>query len=614
MRGASATQAIASTKRGWATNSMVAGALAIAVCLGCGYGDPSPQPAAAAPDSGGMLPTERPATLTERAATSADDLAQADSWPRFEDVASEIGVDFQPYCDQVPGRFFLPEIMGSGVAWLDYDLDGHLDLYFANGCQLDPAVPPTATHANQLFRQHDLGTFVCATEASHSGDRGFGQGIAAGDFDADGFPDIFVANYGCNVLLHNNGDGTFSDATAASKTGLSDDWSSSVCWLDINGDSWLDLFVANYLNATLENNQVCDAHGLPRYCGPDAFAAVPAEVLLGQGDGTFREAAVELGLRGHDDRGLGVVAIDVDNDLLAEIYVANDMSPNFLFSRTRRGADPAAATAGFVDRGFDAGCAVSDQGENEASMGIACGDFDGDHRPDIFLTHFLGEKNTLYANLGGLIFSDESRRAQIAACSFDQLGFGAVASDFDRNGTLDLFIANGHVFGHLQRPHEMLPQLLLNRGRGRFKETSSAAGPYFQIKWLGRAAAGCDYDNDGDLDVAVTHVGKPVAILRNDTKNANHFVGLEPWTRSRVPPVGGRVLVATPQQTQVFPIYAGGSYMASSDTRILCGLGSYAGPVTVTVHWPSGHVDTFEAVTTDRYWQLREGSDIRPLR
>lgn len=240
-------------------------------------------------------------------------------------------------------------------------------------------------------------------------------------------------------------------------------------------------------------------------------------------------------------------------------------------------------------------------------MGVACADFDGDGLVDIFLAHYYTQKNTLYHNLGDLIFEDDSRRTRIAATSYDTLGFGTVAFDYDLDGSRDLFVANGHVLGPLQTPNEMHPQLLHNDGSGRFDDVSRIAGPYFEDLWLGRGAAGADYDNDGDVDLVVSHLHRPVALLRNDTQTPHHFIGLDLRTPTRLPPAGARVVVTAGDRKMVMPIVGGGSYLSSGDPRLVIGLGDWDGTVDVEVYWPTGGVGLFPGLPTDRYWRITEG-------
>jgi hypothetical protein len=336
-------------------------------------------------------------------------------------------------------------------------------------------------------------------------------------------------------------------------------------------------------------------------------------VYVNQGDGTFVESADALGLNPAGGKGLAIAALDFDGDLQAEIYVANDMMPNFLFTRGQPAYINHQATGETLYREVagPAGCAVSDTGLNEASMGIACGDFDRDQNVDIFLTHFFQQKNTLYRNLGNLLFKDDSRRARVAATSFEFLGFGTVSLDFDRDGALDLFMANGHVLGPKQFPNEMRPQLLHNDGRGRFFDVSDAAGPYFLDLWLGRGVAGGDYDNDGDLDIAVTHLHRPVALLRNDSAAQGHFLGLELVTATRIPPVGGHVVARVGEQQWKVPIMAGGSYLSAHDARILLALPEGAA-ADVEIHWPGGRVDRLSSLGLDQYWRIHPGGEPEP--
>lgn len=530
---------------------------------------------------------------------------------RFVEVAHESGIDVSFFADAVPGRFFLPEIMGGGAAWLDFDGDGRLDLYVRDGCRLEApdATPPD--RVSRLFRNLGPDGFHDVTDGSTSAFRGYGQGCAVGDFDVDGFPDLYLTNFGRHALLHNNGDGTFTDVTVAAGI-RAENWGSSAAWFDADADGALDLFVANYVDVTQLNNRICDFDGKPVYCDPGKYKAVPDLLYLNRSDGTFVEAAEELGFHDDDGNGLAVVIADLDDDLRAEVFVANDMTPNHLYSRSGTFDVAGRPRRMYANVAGAAGCAVSDMGTFEAGMGIACADFDGDGRLDLFLTHYYHAKNTLYHNRGQLIFDDDSRRSRVAAMSFESLGFGTWAFDYDRDGDPDLFVANGHVLGPGYLPAAMRPQLLLNT-HGIFSDISMDAGAYFQDQYLGRGVAAADYDDDGDVDLVVTHLDRPLALLRNDTRTGRRFLGLQLESPSRIPPVGGRVIVTCGSLRQILPIMSGGSYLSASDTRLLAGLGEESGPASVEIHWPSGRIDRFDDLESDRYWRVVEGQRPRPI-
>ncbi len=533
--------------------------------------------------------------------------------PAFVDCAAASGLDFTYYNDEIPGRYFLPEVMGGGAAWFDFDGDGWLDLYATNGCQLRPTEGTPGPHFNRLFRRVGADRFQDVAERSAAAaDPGFGQGCAVGDFNADGFPDLYLANYGPNTLLLNNGDGTFDNITEASGTADAL-WGSSCLWADLDADGDLDLYVVNYLDVRFDNLELCRFQGKPGYCGPGNYAGQPDRVFVNQGDGTFRDGGAELGLRpAEPGKGLAVVALDLDGDQRSEIYVGNDMSPNFLFTRSRVNFAPALAGAEarpYREIGGPAGCAVSDIGHNEATMGLAWGDFDRDGQTDMFLSHFFQQKNTLYKNLGGLLFKDDSRRTRIAATSYDYLGFGTVAFDYDFDGALDLCVTNGHVLGPEQHPHAMTPQLLRNDGSGRFDDISAEAGDYFRTQVLGRGLAAADFDQDGDLDLCISHLHRPLALLRNDTpRGSGHYLGLTLASPDRVTPVGARVVATAGSRTWVVPYAAGGSYLSSHDPRLLLAFPS-DDPVTLEVHWPGGAVDRWPDVALDQYVRLLPGRE-----
>jgi hypothetical protein len=589
------------------------GSRILTICLflaGCGIND-TPQPHA---KSSTPLPkTSIPSVSAGTAVPPSQPAATApEVIPAFVDVAAVSGIEFQFFSDAVPGRYFLPEIMGGGIGWVDYDGDGRLDVYFRDGTNLPLKSPPSGEHSSRLYRNLGGGRFEDVTGPSRTGLESYGQGCAIGDYDADGFFDMYLANFGPDSLLHNNGDGTFADATAIAC--VSDDvWSSSAVWCDLDGDLDLDLYVANYMDVSFDTHKVCEYAGKPGYCGPGSFHSVPDAVYLNQGDGTFIESARALGFVDDNGNGLAVIAADFDDDLRPEIYVANDMTPNHMFTRSTHFDAPGVARPMYTNVAVAGGSAVSYAGLNEAGMGLSCADFDNDGLLDIFLTHYYHMKNTLYRNRGHLIFDDDSRRTRIAMTSYESLGFGTWPIDYDRDGDIDLFIANGHVLGPEQQPNAMRPQLLMNQG-GLFYDISDKAGAYFQDYWLGRAVAAADYDDDGDLDIAISHLERPVALLRNDTKTGRHFLGLKLATRDRIPPVGGRVVVSVRNRNLVFSIVAGGSYLSSGDSRILAGLGEESRPVPVEIHWPSGRIDRYNDLRPDRYWTIREGSSPVAMR
>ena len=533
--------------------------------------------------------------------------------PAFSNIAASSGIGFQFYADRVPDRYFLPEVMGGGAAWCDFDRDGWLDLYLMNGSELQPKHLGRREYRNGLFRSLQGQQFADVSMASGSDDAGYGQGCACGDFDADGFPDLYLTNYGANVLLVNNGDGTLSDTTIAAGVG-DERWGTSSVWVDIDGDGLLDLYSANYMDATLRNNQVCLYGEKPGYCGPGRYAGVPDLVYISNGDGTFRESAVELGFNSFAGKGLAVAVTDFDGDFRPEIYVANDMEANMLYTRT--GTGPAGGISSGVhyhDIAPGAGCAVSGDGMNEASMGISCADFDHDGLVDIYLTHYYQMKNTLYHNLGGMLFEDDSYRTGIAATSLPFLGFGTVPLDYNGDGFADLFIANGHVLGLAVDPSAMTPQLLLNNGKGSFSDVSKSAGDYFQELSLGRGVAGADYDNDGDLDLAVSHLDRPVALLRNETVTDSGFLGISLERVDRVPPLCARVTAEIGDQSTTQILGTGGSYLSTSDGRLLFAVRDATATVNVEVCWPSGKVDTFDGLSPNSYWRIVEGKQPEVL-
>ena len=520
--------------------------------------------------------------------------------PQFKEIARQLGIRFQTFNDEVPSRYFLPEVMGAGIAWIDFDRDGWLDLFLANGCALDG--PVDDSHHCQFYRNHFGQSFSEVTTDSKTGVVLFGQGCAVGDYDSDGFSDLFIGGYGSDILLKNNGDGTFQDVTAIAK--VSDPrWSTSSLWIDLDGDELLDLFVVNYCDVSLKKHRICNYAMGQGYCGPGTFDAQEDCVYRNLGDGTFEETATKWGLNSDNGKGLAAIAADFDWDLVPEIYVANDMTANFMFAKDNAGRTQSL----YREVASESGCAVSGAGMNEASMGVAVADFNCDALPDIFLTHYYHAKNTLYRNLGKRLFEDDSYHSKVAAPSTESLGFGVVVIDYNRDGSPDLFIATGHVLGPEQQPQKMTPQLLQNLC-GVVVDVSADAGDYFRVPGIARCAAAADFDNDGDLDIAVSQVGSPFSLLRNDTiVSERPFVGLKLATSNRIPPTGGRVICRVNGREVVTPVVAGGSYLAAADDRIiLAGWDESEGEPQIEIYWPSGRIDRIDHLPKNRYTQIHE--------
>jgi len=600
--------------------------------VGCSRTPPRPPVADRVPAAPAAAPEGAAGAASERAAGRATPSQRGSVTPVFTDVARAAGVDFTFDRDAYPGRWLVVEIMGGGVAWIDFDRDGWLDLFLTNGGRIEYSKGPDRAAPDRLFRSRGRGadgnvTFADVTVPAAVVDPAYSQGVAVGDYDADGFPDLYLANYGPNALLRNNGDGTFTAVTGAAGVG-DDKWGTGAVFTDLDFDGVLDIYVSNFLDNVPANARPCfvgaevvgatEYASREGYCGPGNYRGEQDAVYRGRGDGTFAPAAAELGFveREGAGKGLCVAVADLDDDLRPEIYVGNDMTPNYLYvagARTEPTPTGSVPRVHYEEVAFDSGCAVSDRGENEATMGIVIDDLNDDARPDIFLCHFYKAKNTLYHNLGRLQFADESRRTRIAATSFDNLGFGTVALDWDRDGKLEMFNATGHVLGPNYIPERMAPQLLRRIDKERFADVSAdVVGDYFRGTYLGRGVAGGDYDNDGDLDIAVAHNDSPFALLRNDTAAPGRFISLELLTAGRLAPVGGRVEMVCGPLRMVRPVVAGGSYMASHDPRLLFTLPPGDEPAAVTIHWPSGRVDRV-LLAGDRHWRVTEGEEPVPL-
>ncbi|MEK6260408.1 MAG: CRTAC1 family protein [Planctomycetota bacterium] len=508
----------------------------------------------------------------------------------LKDVAQEVGLS-HIYRSGTSGKLLMVEGTGGGVGWIDYDRDGHWDLYLTQGG--DPALPPSpAQPSDRLFRNDAGQQFVDVTGPSLAVEHGYTQGVAIGDFDNDGFDDIYVTNVGANVLFHNCGDGTFQDVSASGGV-ESPQWSSSAAWADIDRDGDLDLYVCNYVDFDRFHPRICqNASGLHVMCQPNQIEPVPDECFLNRGDGTFEPSAQKLGLFGPGNRALGVAIADFDNDDWPDIFVANDATANFLFLNDR--------AAHFKEAASVSGCAVSADGSAQANMGVAVGDYDRNGWLDLYVTHFEGEWNTLYRNLGAANFEDVTASAGLVQPTMRMVGWGTVMTDLDHDGTDELFVANGHLVDVGREAVLKMEGQLFSYRRPRWIDISQRAGSYFERRLVGRGVAECDWDNDGDWDLAVVHQDSEMALLRNDSTRG-HWLKVELTGRaSNRRGIGSRVTVTSGDRTIVQEMIGGGSYCSARQPALLFGLGERAGSCDVTIRWSCGTVQKLHHIGCDR--------------
>ncbi len=554
--------------------------------------------------------------------------ATASLLPIFKEVAEHVGIKFQHY-NGITGKMYLPEIMGSGAALFDFDNDGDLDVFLVQGSVLEPGTQPASTlfpwrgpglPRSRLFR-NDLVVgkdgsrtlkFTDVTEKSGIVADGYGMGVAVGDINNDGWPDLYITNLGRNQMYLNKGDGTFSEVTE--KTGTNDPrWSTSAAFFDYDRDGWLDLMVVNYANFSATNSPTCYAATSAKdYCTPRVFRAPGNRLFHNKGDGTFEDVTVSAGVDKEFGHGLGVVTADFDGDGWTDIYVANDGDPNQLWINQKNGT--------FKNDALLAGAAVNRDGKAEAGMGVDAGDFDGNGTEDIFVTHLMDETNTLYVNLGKALFEDRTREAGLGMPGHRFTGFGTAFFDYDNDGWLDLLVVNGAVqlLPELMRKGDPYPlgqpnQLFHNDGRGRFVEVTDNAAVGFQLLEVSRGAAFGDLDNDGDTDVLVTNSNGSARLFLNQVGNRNHWLGLRLISKN-----GGRCALGAQVEIVISKnnvlwrrARTDGSYLSANDPRVLVGLGGAAAVETVRVRWPDGAEEEWKGTPVDQYTTLKEGTGLQ---
>ena len=531
----------------------------------------------------------------------------------FENVALSAGLNFKYFNSGAvdSGTLHMYEFTGGGIAVLDYDADGWPDVFLTQGCEWPPG-SSAPVYRDQLFRNSGNGTFRDVTSDTLAGDDGFGQGATVGDFDNDGFPDLYVANIGMNRFCRNNGDGTVTTVTDLTQTGGLE-WSTSCLLADLNGDTWPDLYIVNYLKGDDIFDRVChtkDKGPLVGLCLPTSFSAEQDRCYLNLGDGRFQDVSHSSGIEVPNGKGLGIVAFASDSASTSglDLFVANDAVPNFYFANK---TSPRGTSLKFAELALLSGLALNHDGRAEACMGVAAGDVDGNGLLDFLVTNFLYESNTLYLQQPGGYFSDSTRQHGLHDPSLSSLGFGAQFLDGDLDGNLDLVVTNGHVdnYAHAGLPYRMRPQYFHNLGDGRFEESpTESLGPWFSSPCLGRSLARLDWNRDGREDFIVSSLDSDAALLSNQTPAVGHFLAVQVrGVLSDRDAIGTSIHVTADGVTQVHQLTAGDGYQASNQRQLIIGLGEAEHIDNITVKWTSGLEQTFQDIRANQEVLIIEG-------
>jgi len=525
----------------------------------------------------------------------------------FTEVSRAAGLDFR-HVNGASAEKHLAETMGSGGLFFDYNNDGWIDIFLVDGGSIaDAQAARRARH--RLYRNRHEGKFEDVTEASGIRHREYGMGSCAGDYDNDGWVDLYVTSFGANVLYRNRRDGTFMDVTRAAGVGPSL-WSTSCAFADLDRDGDLDLFVTSYVKAGMDRSPFCGNAKLQLrfYCHPLNFDPLPSVVYRNDGNGAFSDVSVQAGIGKNAGNGLGVVIADYDGDFWPDVFVANDSVPNFLYHNEGKGR--------FTEVGLFAGVAVASDGKARAGMGTDFGDYDGDGLLDLVVTNHEFETHSLFRNLDNGLFADATAESGIGPPTLPYVGFGTAFFDFDNDMRLDVAIANGHVVDntHLFRAgskHAQRNLLLRNMGDRRFVEVGQQAGPGFALEKVSRGLASGDIDNDGDLDLLITNNGETVDLLLNDGGSRNNALLVRTiGTKSNKDGIGARLRLTVGKQAQLREVKAGSSYLSQNDTRVHFGLAGAAGVDRLEVRWPSGHTEAIQNLSANQIITIREGEGI----
>ena len=531
--------------------------------------------------------------------------AEAPSPIRLTDVTRQTGITFV-HTDGSSGRRYIVESVCCGLATFDYNGDGKVDILFLNGAPLPGSPITTPPPRNALYRNDGDWKFTDVTQAAGLGDTNYHLGVCVGDYNNDGYPDIYLNNFGPNILYRNNGDGTFTDVTQAAGVANGNKVGAGACFLDIDGDGNLDLFVANYVDFTFAKHQTRNINGHPAYVGPMIYGPVPATLFRNNGDGTFTDISRESGIAAKAGTGMGVVCADYDDDGDTDIIVGNDAMANFVWKNDGSGH--------FEEVGLLTGLAYDRNGVGLGTMGVECGDYDNDGRLDFYMTSYQKQWAILYRNLGGGIFEDVTHTTGAGTGTFNQVTWGAGLVDFDNDGDRDLFIACGHLQDNVElwddtTSYEARNLLLENTGRGKFVDVSARSGAGLAVKRSSRGAAFDDLDNDGKIDVVILNSRREPTLLRNDSPKRNHWIEIQlGGTRSNRDGIGARIKVFAGDLTLIDEVHSGRGYQSHYGMHPHFGLGDRTRIDRIEVRWIGGGTDVLEGVEVDRLLQITEGS------